>query len=148
VSDFVGKNVTVPTNGTAFATSHLHTAQQRTSLADPNAISSIRSALFTAALVALASEHGYLLARASIRYVLTRIAWEGSPGEIGIRRSTHELKKAYLEEMNLKMGPRDLAKRSGKLDEAKEVDAREEVEQFWKRDDKGLAELQKLGKTE
>lgn len=134
-------------NGTICATSNMHVAQQ-----SPSPVSTIQATLFSALLVALATEHGYLVARVCVRFVLERVSWRDSEADVRVRGATHELRKAYLDEMGLKDGPVRLAERSGKLDEARRVDAGEERTKadgnFWGRGDVGLSEIRRRTKAD
>ena len=136
-----------PGNGTICPTSHMHLAQSSSS-----PIGSIRATLFSALLVALATEHAYLVARVCVRFILQRLSWRDSEADVRIRGATHELRKAYLDEMGLREGPVKLAERSGRLDEAREVDRAEEVDKaegkFWGRADRGLSEIRRRTKVE
>lgn len=105
-------------------------------------------------LVALATEHAYLVFRGGVRWALHRFVWHESDAERQIRRSALELRRGYLDEMGLKKPPAELAKMSkrddargdrgdGQVDEeAPRVDAIPE-HAFWKRDDLGLSELRR-----
>ncbi|KAM0748366.1 DUF590-domain-containing protein [Meredithblackwellia eburnea MCA 4105] len=114
----------------------------------PNPLPTIQTTLFSALLVALATEHGYLIMRYSVRYILERVNWEGSDADVRIRGNLHELRKAYLDEMELRESPVKLAERSGGLEEARKVDADTETADFWKREDRGLGEIKRRGKIE
>ncbi|KAL8277249.1 hypothetical protein RQP46_010318 [Phenoliferia psychrophenolica] len=153
LSSLSGTNLTAvagPTNGngTICPTSNMHVAQNSST----SPVASIQATLFSALLVALATEHGYLVARVCVRFILERLSWRGSDADVRIRGATHELRKAYLDEMGLREGPVKLAERSGKLDEAKVVDdAEERVKadgKFWGRQDGGLSEIRRRTKVD
>lgn len=115
-------------------------------------ISSIKSTLWTALLIALATEHAYLVFRGVVRFLLHRMVWKDCKAEQQTRRSQLEMKRGYLEEMNLKKGPEELSELSGAKEEALSKEKRRaDVEggnSFWSRGDLGLEALRAKGKTD
>lgn len=133
-------------NGTTICTTKMELASSTSS------IPLIRSTLWTALLVALATEHVYLLARGSVRFLLHHMYWKGSDAENWIRRSNLDLKKGYLDEMNMRKGPEELSELSGAVERAEQKRDLEKSltgeDQFWSRGDVGLDELRRKAKTE
>lgn len=141
-------NITVPQNTTSLVyTSAMHLASHS---ADP--ISSIKGTLWRALLVALTTEHAYLAFRGTVRFLLHHLLWRDCKAEQAIRRAALDLRRGYLEEMNMKKGPIDLAQESGATEKAQEKDRlKREVEEqgpsgFWTRGDRGLEAIRRGGK--
>ncbi|KAI5477477.1 Calcium-activated chloride channel family protein [Pseudohyphozyma bogoriensis] len=151
LSSLAGKNATTPTS--PFQSSNLKMASQLSTPTDPGALNAIKSTLFWALLVALATEHGYLLARAGVRYVLVRLSWEGSWADNWVKRGEWEVKKGYLKELE-DNGDADAEVAVGKhgVEVTGEVEKRdvkeEEVYGFWSREDKGVEEIKRRSKVE
>lgn len=141
-------NITVPQNATVFFTSSMHLASH-----SPDPVGSVKSTLWRALLIALATEHAYLIFRATVRFCLNHLLWHDCKAEQAIRRSAMDLKRGYLEEMGLRKGPADLAKESGATGKAEEKDKlKREIEEkglpgFWRRGDRGLEAVRRMGKT-
>ncbi|KAK4695877.1 anoctamin-10, partial [Phenoliferia sp. Uapishka_3] len=126
LSSLTGVNLTLThnnNNGTLIALSNMHVAQN-----SPSPISTIQATLFSALLVALATEHAYLIFRVCIRFILERVSWRDSEADVKVRGAVHEVRKVYLDEMGLREGPVRMAERSGKAEEARRVDEGEERE--------------------
>ena len=102
--------------------------------------SSARQLLTSAAVVALAASHGYIVLRAVVRHVLERLMWKGSREEKEAERLETEVKQQYLRSM----GIADVAE--GNLADSKVLrqngEAAEAEGAFWE-DDEGLEELSK-----
>ncbi|GAA6022675.1 hypothetical protein JCM10207_008577 [Rhodosporidiobolus poonsookiae] len=122
-------NVTLPTNGSAFFFSTRVSAAQAVALPPPSAapellgalppahsssltLDALKTTLLTALVIALASSHGYAVLRASARWLLTRLSWDGSIAAQLIRRKELELKRAWLDEQGLRLSPAEIAKRA------------------------------------
>lgn len=82
----------------AYATSNIHLASSH-----EGTYSALRATMFSALLVALASEHGYLVARTAVRHVIERLLWRGTEEEIALRRGEERLKVGYMEGMGLEI---------------------------------------------
>lgn len=143
-------NITVPQNTTSTVyTSAMHLASHST---DP--MSAIKSTLWRALLVALTTEHAYLAFRGAVRFLLHHLLWRDCQAEQAIRRAALDLRRGYLEEMNLKKGPVDLAEESGATEKAQEKDRlKREIEGqglrgFWSRGDRGLEAIRRATKDE
>lgn len=116
--------------GTTLQHQHPHTA---------GAGASTRQLLTSAAVVALAASHGYLVLRAVVRHVLERLMWKGSAEEREAERLETEVKQTYLRSI----GVADVAE--GSLTDSKMLRQNgeaAEAEAFWERDE-GLDELSK-----
>lgn len=105
-----------------------------------DADSSARQLLTSAAVVALAASHGYLVLRVFVRHMLERLMWKGSKEEKAAERLDAEVKQQYLRSI----GVADVA--SGDLADSKVMqqngDVAEEHQAFWE-DDEGFEELSK-----
>lgn len=131
----------------AFASSNIHLASLQNTAQDEHAFKALRSTMFAALLVALAAEHGYVVVRASMRFLLERMFWIGRKRDVAVRRGQHELRKAYLDMMEMREGPIKLAERSGELAKASEDTPGDDA--FWNDErDQGLAEIDRVGKVE
>ncbi|GJN93434.1 hypothetical protein Rhopal_006490-T1 [Rhodotorula paludigena] len=135
------------------------------------ALDAIKRTLLFAAVVALASSHLYTHARTGVRWLLTRLAWDGSIAHQLSKRRELELKRAWLDEHEMRIPPKEMARRAlgwakqspeeeGKREghegyKVAEVgapaDAAADVEglpDFWKREDEGKRLMESLGKTD
>jgi hypothetical protein len=74
-------------------------------------LSSIKSLLVTALLVAMFSSHAYLVLRGVARWLLERLQWDNSLPHQIVRRGELELKRAWLDENETRLGPRDMVKK-------------------------------------
>lgn len=70
---------------------------------DQETFKTIRSALFTALLVALASEHAYVLARVAVRHVLDRALWRGTEEQVALQKNQETVKNRIVEDLNLEV---------------------------------------------
>ena len=116
--------------GTTLQHQHSHVA---------GAGASTRQLLTSAAVVALAASHGYLVLRAVVRHVLERLMWKGSAEEREAERLETEVKQTYLRTI----GVADVAE--GSLADSKVLRQNgeaAEAEAFWE-EDEGLDELSK-----
>lgn len=113
----------------------MHKATTLVSPSDPFAYLSITRVLYAALWIALVSEHGYLVGRAAIRYLVTMGSWNGSVEERAIKRGGMEVRRAYAEEVAVR-------------EEEKVVVGKREEGAFWEKEDTALAEVLKRGKTE
>ncbi|GAA5877867.1 hypothetical protein JCM8547_002701 [Rhodosporidiobolus lusitaniae] len=189
LSNITAHNITLPANGsTSFFTSRL-AAAQAVALPPPSSapellgalppahssvltIEAVKNVLLTAAVVALASSHGYALVRSLVRWLLVRLEFDSSIAQQLIRRRELELKRAWLDEHEMRMSPRDIAKRvlewkgmsieeeekRGELDHGYHVAAvgapadaalsADGKEEFWRREDEGIRLVEARGKTE
>ncbi|GAA6043352.1 hypothetical protein JCM8097_008045 [Rhodosporidiobolus ruineniae] len=141
-------------------------------------LTSIRSTLLTALVVALAASHFYAVARQLVRWLLVRLEWDGSVAAQLIRRRELELKRAWLDEHEMRLGPREIAEKAlgwkGMSLEAEENRGGPDAEKgkaegyhvaavgdpadaalnadrdaaFWKREDEGIRLVEAAGKTE
>ncbi|GAA5907782.1 hypothetical protein JCM6882_004555 [Rhodosporidiobolus microsporus] len=188
LTNVTNHNVTLPANGSVpYFTSRLSAAQAvglppvtgapellgalppaHTSFVTLDAI---KSALLTAAVVALASSHAYAFFRALTRWLLTRLEWDGSVAQQLIQRREFELKRSWLDEQGMRLSPREIAAKAlgwkgmsleeeekredGKGYHVGEVGAPsdaafnvDEGSEFWKREDEGLRLVEAAGKTE
>ncbi|GAA5892461.1 hypothetical protein JCM8208_005827 [Rhodotorula glutinis] len=187
LSNLTHHNVTLPADGSVpFYTTRLATAQSA-SLPPPSdapllmgalppahgsfvALDAIKSALLTAAVIALASSHAYLVVRALMRWLLTRLAWDGSVASDLVRRREFELKRAWMDEQGMRLTPNEMARRAlGWAEEDPDEENKREGEgykveavgdpadaaanvdglpEFWKRDENGEGLVGAVGKTE
>lgn len=153
----------------AYSTSNVFIASQ-TPVSEDGVSSpflAIRSTLFTALLIALASEHGYLIARYAVTHVIEKLLWSGSQAHLSIKRSNLLLKKSYLESRNkpiegsdealgeeaVIISNRGLSKKDKDETNEKlkrEVQGIEETadEKFWNGPDRGLDEIRGMKKME
>ncbi|GAA6058250.1 hypothetical protein JCM3770_006077 [Rhodotorula araucariae] len=187
LSNLTNHNVTLPTDGAvSFFTTRLSEAQ---SVALPPAsdapllmgalppadgsflaVNAIKSTLLTAAVIALASSHAYVVLRACARWLLARLAWDGSVASDLVRRRHLELKRAWMDEHGLRLPPNEMARRAlgwqGQSADEEEkrqgegykvgavgdpADAAANVDSlpaFWTRDDEGEGIVHAVGKTE
>lgn len=118
---------------------------------DPNSYNNIKSTLFTALLVALASEHTYLVVREAVRYLLVRAIWINSKADVELRSRELKLKKVYLNEVNNKVDSEkslvnEVKEINPELVKIKEVD--DKAEGFWKRGDLGKIEINRRSKLD
>jgi anoctamin-10 len=129
-------------NGTSssFALSNINLA----TLA-PDPYQSVRSTLFSSLLVALASEHAYILARMAIRHLIDRTVWRASPEEAAMRRGIWRLRHVYLANAEAKS---QQPMHSSQVKAATGPARPSEADTFCGRPDQGLAEIQREGKTE
>lgn len=127
LSNVTHTNVTIPTNGTVpFFSTRLALAQSAGMPAPETpllmgalppaptsitALSSIKSLLMTALLVAMFSSHAYLVLRGVARWLLERLQWDGSLPHQIVRRGELELKRSWLDENDSRLGPRDMVKK-------------------------------------
>ena len=74
-------------------------------------LDSIKTLLVTALLVAMLSSHGYLVLRGVARWLLERLQWDGSLPHQIVRKGELELKRAWLDENEMRMGPKDMVKK-------------------------------------
>jgi hypothetical protein len=65
----------------------------------------------TALLVAMFSSHAYLVLRGVARWLLERLQWDGSLPHQIVRKGELELKRAWLDEQEMRLGPRDMVKK-------------------------------------
>ncbi|KAJ8292595.1 hypothetical protein OF846_004358 [Rhodotorula toruloides] len=188
IANLTHHNVSLPANGTAaFWTSRLSHAQS-ISLPPPSdapqllgalppatgssdTISAIKNLLLTAAVIALASSHAYLIIRAFTRWILTRLVWDGSIAQQFVKRRELELKRSWLDEQGMRIPPKEMARRAmGWVSEdAREEQKREGHEgfkveevgapadaamdvdtlpEFWKRENEAERIVQAIGKTD
>ncbi|BGP42532.1 hypothetical protein JCM10450v2_006630 [Rhodotorula kratochvilovae] len=187
LSNLTHHNVSLPTDGAVpFYTTRLSSAQS-VSLPPASdapllmgalppahgsflALDAIKSTLLTAAVIALASSHAYLLLRAMARWLLARLAWDGSVASDLVRRRELELKRAWMDEHGLRLPPKEMARRAlgwagqdADEEEKREgegykvgavgdpADAAANVDglpEFWRREDEGAGLVQAVGKTE
>lgn len=119
----------------------------------------VESLLFSSLLVALASEHGYFLARAAIRHLLKRALWIGSKEEIQSKKERMDMKRSILANVVTSSIKKDFG---GINDENADTshlglcaDKKfQEVENnilsspFWSRPDRGAEELARLAKVD
>ena len=90
--------------GTSIDTNHPHTMFPSISPSSDSYLPSLptsppmsyTSLLAPAALLALASSHGYLLLRAVVRHVLERVLWVGSAEKKRVEEAERSVKEAYL----------------------------------------------------
>ncbi|GAA5985026.1 hypothetical protein JCM10908_002492 [Rhodotorula pacifica] len=116
------KNVTLPASGaSAFWATRLSEAQSITlpppsdapqlmgalppATGGTDALDAVKSLLLSAALIALVSSHAYAAARALARWLLVRLEWDGSIAHQLVRRRDLELKRAWLDEHDMRMTP-------------------------------------------
>ncbi|GAA5898715.1 Ist2p [Sporobolomyces salmoneus] len=127
LSNVTHSNVTIPTNGTVpFFSTRLSMAQSSGSPAPESpllmgalpaaptsftSLTSIKSLLITALLVAMFSSHGYLVFRGAARWLLERLQWDNSLPHQIVRKGELELKRAWLDENEMRLGPRDMVKK-------------------------------------
>jgi anoctamin-10 len=139
----VKATISAVNNGTSssFALSNINLA----TLA-PDPYQSVRSTLFSSLLVALASEHAYILARVAIRHLIYRTVWRASPEDATLRRGIWQLRQVYLanaeanNQQQQQPTPRSAAEAA--------TTGPSEADEFWRRPDQGLAELRREGKIE
>lgn len=115
------------------------------SLKDPQSYLNIKSTLFTALLIALASEHTFLLVKEGIKYLLIRSVWRGSKADNIIRIRELELKRGYLE------GREEEEDKEKKFENEKTTEveiAEDSSEIFWKRGDIGREEINRRSKSD
>jgi anoctamin-10 len=133
-------NSTLPIQGPINNTFH-STPIFQAAAASSHTFASIRSTLFTALLIGLASEHVYLLALYVTRHVLREILWNHSPEEVALRKGNYLLKRQYLDAMHLEKPETQTST----------IAERDPQEEFWTNqngEDLGLAEIQRLQKAE
>lgn len=127
LSNITHANVTIPTNGTVpFFSTRLSMAQSSGSPAPESpllmgalppaptsftSLASIKSLLVTALLVAMFSSHAYLVLRGVARWLLERLQWDNSLPHQIVRKGELELKRAWLDENEMRLGPRDMVKK-------------------------------------
>ncbi|KAK4055391.1 hypothetical protein OIO90_003229 [Microbotryomycetes sp. JL221] len=171
ISKMTHVNVTIPQNMTSTLNAHvtrIDLASQGINLqtnlvsnTNNNVVASVKQTLFAALLVALASEHAYLVLRGTIRWLLNQFKWLDSKPEQQIRKNQLQMKRNYLEEFNLKKSPIELTKllNKGQIEGGQEKDVRtssakmtdntQHNTEFWTRPDKGLEVLKGIkSKTE
>ncbi|CAO1627089.1 unnamed protein product [Jaminaea pallidilutea] len=103
-------------------------------------------AMVAALLVALASEHGYGIMRASIRHVLERALWKDSQEEVTLKRREWEAKREALGKAHV--GSTTTTSSSEKRAHGEEDDEKP-VGDFWSAErDVGLETIRSSGKTE
>jgi anoctamin-10 len=109
----------------------------------PDPYQSVRSTLFSSLLVALASEHAYILARMAVRHIIDRAIWRASPEEATLRRGAWQFRRVYLASAEADMRSKEAAT-------SQELASRQpdEADVFWRRPDQGLAEIRREGKLE
>ncbi|BGP56210.1 hypothetical protein JCM8202v2_003823 [Rhodotorula sphaerocarpa] len=173
------KNATIPTSGhSAFWSTRLGQAQS-INLPPPSdapqlmgalppgtgtgdAMDAVKHLLITAFVVALLSSQGYMLMRGLARWLLTRLEWDDSIAHQLARRRELELKRAWLDENDLRMTPKEMTRRAMGWEKKSREDEDEEnkdpaaglyegevgkpsdaaagvasMEDFWRRDDVG-----------
>lgn len=123
------KNVTLPASGaSSFWATRLSEAQSITlpppsdapllmgalppATGGTDALSAVKSLLLTAAIIALASSQAYAAARALARWLLVRLEWDGSIAHQLVRRRDLELKRAWLDEHNIRLSPKEMTRRA------------------------------------
>lgn len=123
------KNVTLPASGaSSFWATRLSEAQSITlpppsdapllmgalppATGGTDALSAVKSLLLTAAIVALVSSQAYAAARALARWLLVRLEWDGSVAHQLVRRRDLELKRAWLDEHNIRLTPKEMMRRA------------------------------------
>ncbi|GAA5869381.1 hypothetical protein JCM16303_000449 [Sporobolomyces ruberrimus] len=127
LSNVTHSNITIPTNGTVpFFSTRLSMAQSAGSPppdspllmgalpAAPTSVTSlesIKSLLVTALLVAMLTSHAYLVLRGVARWLLERLQWDGSLPHQIVRKGELELKRAWLDENEMRLGPRDMVRK-------------------------------------
>lgn len=155
----VHQNASAPEKATAFVTSHIGRAMQAVTGGDGDSglgespYYALRGVLFSALLVALASEHAYFIARWSLQHVFTRAYWVGSEAEVKQRQAEWDLKRSFLGTLNLdtkghKLVRGDTVESVRDLSDPTEGETNEEGRKFWGRPDAGYAEVQRTTKTE
>lgn len=116
--------------GTTLQHHHTHLSDEK---------SSTSQLLTSAAVIALAASHGYIVLRIFIRHLLERLMWKGSKEEKEAERLETEVKQQYLRSI----GVADVA--SDNLADSKVMRQNGEMsdgEAFWENDE-GLDELTK-----
>ncbi|KAM0790940.1 hypothetical protein ACM66B_004245 [Microbotryomycetes sp. NB124-2] len=173
-------NVTVPQNMTLalesrmtkidLASRGINLSDLTTTTSDNvDVVSAVKHTLFSALLVALASEHAYLVVRGAVRWLLHQFKWLDGQAERRVRRSSLEMKRTYLDEFGLKKGPIELVKlvnrdrrnktsggggeddrdgekeaRDGRTSNFKSLDLDQHETEFWSRPDRGLDVVKNL----
>jgi hypothetical protein len=140
LAELTHKNVTLPASGaSSFWATRLSEAQSITlpppsdapllmgalppATGGTDALSAVKSLLLTAAIVALVSSQAYAAARALARWLLIRLEWDGSIAHQLVRRRDLELKRAWLDEHNIRLSPKEMTRRAlGWAEKTKEND--------------------------
>lgn len=123
------KNVTLPASGAStFWATRLSEAQSITlpppsdapqlmgalppATGGADALAAVKSLLLTAAIIALVSSQAYAAARALARWLLVRLEWDDSIAHQLVRRRDLELKRAWLDEHDIRLTPKEMTRRA------------------------------------
>lgn len=153
----VHQNASTPEKATAFVTSHIGKVMQTVTGGEGESgmgespYYALRGVLFSALLVALASEHVYFIARWSLRHVFSRMLWNNSPADVKQRQAEWDLKRSFLSTLNLdtkgrKLVRGDTVESFREKADATEGETNDEGRRFWSRPDAGYAEVQRTTK--
>lgn len=140
-----GVNATTAASSLFYSSDPAHSARSPLSFSNllPSFLptSGAAGAMVAALLVALASEHGYGIVRASVRHVLERVLWRDSDEDVTLKRREWEAKREAVGRS--KVGGDEQVKR------ASTTAADEDSGDFWHPSrDVGLSAIQSSGKTE
>lgn len=110
---------------------------QHNYFSSPN--SSTQQLLLSAAVIALAASHGYIILRQIVRHFLERLLWKGSKEEKEAERLDHAVKQEYLKTLGLaEVATEDLADSKVMKENGQATDGHA----FWEHDE-GFEELSK-----